>query len=106
MQLKKELGKNIQKFRKLNEITQEKLAEKVNVEINSISSIETRKYFPSPDNIVKIAEALNVSIKDLFNFKEDYSCEDYIHQINTFLNLIKDDKSKLSSISAYIQMII
>ena len=106
MQLKKELGKNIQKFRKLNKITQEKLAEKINVEINSISSIETGKYFPSPDNIVKIAEALNVSIKDLFNFKEDYSCEDYIHQINTFLNLIKDDKSKLSSISAYIQMII
>jgi transcriptional regulator with XRE-family HTH domain len=54
MQLKKELGKNIQKYRKLNRITQEKLAELIGVEINSISSIETGKYFPSPDNLVKI----------------------------------------------------
>ena len=52
MQLKKELGKNIQKYRKLNKITQEKLAEAVGLEINSISSIETGKYFPSPDNLV------------------------------------------------------
>ena len=46
MELKRELGKNIQKYRKLNKITQEKLAELIGVEINSISSIETGKYFP------------------------------------------------------------
>ena len=57
MNLKESLGKNIQKYRKLNNITQEKLAELINVEINSISSFERGKYFPSPDNLVKISEA-------------------------------------------------
>lgn len=106
MQLKKELGKNIQKFRKFNKLTQEKLAELVNVEINSISSIETGKYFPSPDNIVKIASALNVSVADLFSFKEDYSCDDYLKEIYARINLVKNDKSKLSAINSFIKMIV
>ncbi len=51
MDLKRNLGKNIQSYRKLNHITQKKLAELVDVEINSISSIELGKYFPSPENL-------------------------------------------------------
>ena len=70
MQLKKELGKNIQKYRKLNKITQEKLAEIVGIEINSISSIETGEYFPSPENLLKISKALDISLSNLFYFKE------------------------------------
>ncbi len=70
MYLKKELGKNIQTYRKLNKITQEKLAEMVGVEVNSISSIETGKYFPSPENLLKISKALNISLSDLFKVNE------------------------------------
>ena len=44
MNLKENLGKNIQKYRKLNKLTQEKLAEAVDVDINSISSIERGRY--------------------------------------------------------------
>ncbi len=103
MYLKKALGKNIQKYRKINKITQEKLAELVGVEINSISSVETGKYFPSPDNIVNIANALKVSLPDLFNFKEEYTNEDYLYEINSRLNLIKNDKSKLMSVNAFLE---
>ena len=104
MELKKELGKNIQKYRKLNRITQEKLAELIGVEINSISSIETGKYFPSPDNLVKIAKALNIEISELFCFREDnFSCEDYIKEINKNINLLSTDKLKLKSISNFIK---
>ncbi len=103
MQLKKELGKNIQKYRKLNKITQEKLAEAVGLEINSISSIETGKYFPSPDNLVKIATVLNISLSELFEFNEEYSCEDYLTEINKKINLIKNDKTKLSAINSFIK---
>lgn len=105
MQLKKELGKNIQKYRKLNRITQEKLAEMVGVEINSISSIETGKYFPSPENLVKISESLKISLSDLFKFKE-YSCQDYIDEIHKNLNFINDDKTKLSAIDGFIKQIL
>lgn len=106
MNLKENLGKNIQKYRKLNKITQEKLAELVDVEINSISSIERGKYFPSPDNLVKLANALNVSLSDLFLFKEDFSCEDYEKEIISALNLLKNDKIKLSAINSFIKNIL
>lgn len=106
MELKKELGKNIQKYRKLNKITQEKLAELIGVEINSISSIETGKYFPSPDNLVKIAMALNLNISTLFCFKENLSCEDYIDEIKKDIKLLSSDKAKLISISNFIKQLL
>ena len=105
MHLKKELGKNIQKYRKLNNITQEKLAEMVGVEINSISSIETGKYFPSPENLLKISESLKVSLSDLFKFNE-YSCQDYIDEINKNINYINNDKIKLSAVDGFIKQIL
>ena len=106
MQLKKELGKNIQKYRKLNKITQEKLAEMIGVEINSISSIETGKYFPSPENLVKISNVLKTNISNLFYFKEDCSCEDYIGEINNNIALLANDKIKLESINNFVKQLI
>lgn len=103
MHLKEQLGKNIQKFRKLNKITQEKLAEQVDVEINSISSIERGKYFPSPENLLKISETLNVSLSDLFDFKEEKTSEDYIKEIAQNIDFIKSDKTKLCAISEFIK---
>ena len=106
MNLKENLGKNIQKYRKLNNITQEKLAELIDVEINSISSFERGKYFPSPDNLVKISEALKISFADLFTFSEEYSYADYEKEIIKNINLIKNDKSKLCAINSFIKSIL
>ncbi len=106
MNLKENLGKNIQKYRKLNKITQEKLAEIIDLEINSISSIERGKYFPSPDNLVKIANALNVSISDLFCFKENLSCEDYQNEIISAVEFLKNDKTKLCAINSFIKSLL
>lgn len=103
MELKKELGKNIQKYRKLNKITQEKLAELIGVEINSISSIETGKYFPSPDNLVKIATSLNTDISNLFSFKDDLTSKDYLSEIENNLKLLNSDKTKLIAINNFIK---
>lgn len=106
MNIKENLGKNIKSYRKLNNITQEKLAELVNIEINSISYIERGKTFPSPDNLVKISTALNVSLSDLFNFKSDYNCEDYLEEINKNLDLLKNNRICLSSINSFIKSLI
>ncbi len=106
MNLKENLGKNIQKYRKLNKLTQEKLAEAVDVDINSISSIERGKYFPTPDNLVKISEALNVSLSDLFTFQSLGSCEDYEKEIKNNINLIRKDAVKLAAVNAFIKNIL
>ncbi len=102
MELKKALGQNIKKYRKINNITQEKLAEIVGVEVISISSIETGRYFPSPDNLLKISEALKISLSDLFNFQETKTCENYIENITKKINLLKADKVKLAAIELFI----
>lgn len=106
MNLKENLGKNIQKYRKLKKLTQEKLAESVNVDINSISSIERGRYFPTPDNLVKISETLNVSLSDLFTFNPLTSCEDYEKEIKNNINLIRNDVAKLSAVNAFIKNIL
>ena len=106
MNLKESLGKNIQKYRKLNSITQEKLSEIIDIEINSISSIERGKYFPSAENLVKISEALQVSLSDLFNFNYDLSCQDYENEIISNINLIKNDRTKLAAVSSFIKSIL
>ncbi len=106
MDLKQNLGKNIQSYRKLNRMTQEKLAELVDVEINSISSIERGKYFPSPENLVKISKALNVPLSDLFTFEPKYTSEDYMKEILSNIEFIKDDPIKLRAVSLFIKNIL
>ncbi len=63
------LGKNIAKYRNINSYTQNQLAEKVDVGREHIAKIETAKKCVSLKLLFKIAEALNVNEKDLFNFE-------------------------------------
>ena len=106
MDNKKLLGKRIKELRKNAGYTQEKLAEIVEIEINSISSIERGRYFPSPENLVKISTALNVSLSDLFNFSEKTTCADFEKEILSNLSLLKNDKTKLGAINSFIKSIL
>ena len=53
---KKLLGKRIQNIRKSKGLTQEKLAELINIEPPSLSYLETGKYAPSIDTLQKLSE--------------------------------------------------
>jgi transcriptional regulator with XRE-family HTH domain len=60
------LASNMKRQRKILEISQAKLAEKIDTAPNYIAMIETRKQFPSPEMIEKIAFALELDSIDLF----------------------------------------
>ena len=64
--LPKILGKRIQKARKSIGLTQEQLAEKINVSRAYVGYIEQARNTPSLELLEKIAKILKVSIKDLF----------------------------------------
>ena len=64
------IGLNILHYRKEQGMTQMQLAEKVNVSRNHIQRIETATDSCSLDVIIDIAEALNVPLKKLFEFKD------------------------------------
>lgn len=61
-------GKQIAEIRARNNLTQEQLAERIGYSTNHISKLELARTNPSFDLIVKIANALNIEEKELFNF--------------------------------------
>jgi transcriptional regulator with XRE-family HTH domain len=66
--LAKQLGKRIYLFRKQNGLTQAALAERVKISNEFMSGIERGAKLPSLFTLEKIAKALGVKPKDLFNF--------------------------------------
>ena len=61
------LGENIKRIRRRQHITQENLAELVDRSKNHISKIEQGLTNPPLDLLIEIANALNVSMNELFN---------------------------------------
>ena len=62
---KKEIGNTLKMYRKLAGLTQEELAEIVNIHEKQISRIESGIHFPTFDNFVKIMNALKIDFSDL-----------------------------------------
>lgn len=65
-QFLKKFGKRLATIRKQKGVTQEKLAELVDVHRTYIGFIEAGKRNPSIGNVQKIARALKVDIRELF----------------------------------------
>lgn len=81
MDIKVLLGKKIQEIRKSKNITQEHMAELLNIEPSSLSNIERGKYYPTSDNLNKIVKILDVEPYDLFNFKYLASHQDLLSEM-------------------------
>lgn len=64
------LGLNIAYYRKLNSFTQEKLAEKLDLDRTTISKIELATCGVSLDVIFEIAELFDISVEKLFDFRD------------------------------------
>lgn len=68
-QLKTKFGKRLQALRVKAGVTQEELADQTGLTVESISNMERGVYGPKFDNLEKIAKALGVPVKDLFEFE-------------------------------------
>ena len=78
-------GKKIREYRIKRSMTQAQLAEFVNVDNKHISCIENGKNFPSADVLNKLAKALSVEPKDLFEF---YYLQDSSNLKNDIVNML------------------
>ncbi len=68
MNTKELLGLKVKEIRKLRKITQEKLAELIDVDSGYISKLEVGQNFPSIGTLEKIAKVLDVELYELFQF--------------------------------------
>ncbi len=64
----KKLGKNIKKRRQELGYTQQELADKIGKGLNFVGKVEIAFSKPSLDTVIEIAKALDVKLKDLFDF--------------------------------------
>ena len=68
--IKKALVKRIADLRKRNRFSQEALAENSGYSVEFISLVERGVNAPSVSGLAKIAKALGVQVKDLFDFRK------------------------------------
>ena len=60
-----DLGQNIAKYRKLNNLTQEKFADELNVSRQTVNKWEASLSKPKLDKLKKIIEILKITYEDL-----------------------------------------
>ncbi|DAA95691.1 TPA: transcriptional regulator [Candidatus Gastranaerophilales bacterium HUM_9] len=92
MNNKKLLGKRIKEIRKQSNLTQEKLAEMIDIETTSLSGIESGRHFPSLLTLEKIANNLNVELKSLFNYNHLQSIDTMKNDIIENIDNLSDEK--------------
>ena len=86
------LGENLQFLRKKDNITQEQLAERLDVSRQSVSKWESDTAYPEMDKILQICDLFHVNMDDLVRkdvsllYVEDRT--DYDNQMNTFSKMI------------------
>ncbi len=93
--IKKVVGKRVQKIRKNKGLTQEQLAEIVDLSSNYISDIERGKSFTRVDKLIRIINGLQCSANDIFIDVIDCGDEIKSSQLSElFESLSKEDQEK------------
>ncbi|MBR4760879.1 MAG: helix-turn-helix transcriptional regulator [Lachnospiraceae bacterium] len=76
------LGKFIANRRKYMRLTQEELADKINVSKSAIAKWETDAGIPDRDNLQRLAKAIGVSVDDLHRIIDTNNLEDVDFEVN------------------------
>lgn len=94
MDIKKKVGRKLRDVRENANLTQEKLAEEIGVQTNTISKVETGRHFISADLLDKLCNYFKVDESYFFNFNfVNYSASDAekVDTINKKLKTLKSD---------------
>jgi len=67
--IKELVGARLKELRKNKGLSQADVAERVNVDAKHISRLETGKTFPYPETLEALGKALDVPVKEFFEFE-------------------------------------
>ena len=90
--LSKLIGKRIKEIRESKKLKQIDLANLIEIEATNLSKIEKGIHLPKEENLNKITAALDIEIKDLFDFKHLKSKDELLRKINYILNDSKQEE--------------
>lgn len=94
MNTKQLIGRRIKELRKLKKLSQEELAEMVEIAPRHLSSLETGRNFPSFVTLEKIAKHLNVDLADIVDYPYKTYSLDKLRQVTKKM-IDEADESKL-----------
>ena len=84
--LTKNLGIRIKELRERNNLTQQKLAELIDMEFSNLSKIERGIQMPKEKTIERIIKVLKTNEEELFDFKHIMPKKELIEHIIVILN--------------------
>ncbi len=97
MNTKELLGKRVRELRKKRGLTQERLAEKANVDVKFLGNIERGKENPTVGTLEKIAGALSVRLHQILNYEHQLQGQRLLRRRITQI-LDKCDEKELRTI--------
>lgn len=106
MNIKKELGEKIKRLRKKQKLTQEQLAEMIDIAPRNLSSIEVGTSFAKAETLEKILIALNSTTEELFSNDHIKSNEALIKEIHNSISSIQNNKVLLEKVYKVIKALI
>ena len=96
-----DLGKKIIEMRKNKNLSQEQLAEILNVSRQTISNWENGRFYPDIDALVKISKCFNISLDDLLA-----SDSNILNHLKVSTDIVRSNKNILYAILLNIFLII
>ena len=88
------LGARIKELRKRAGMSQEQLAEKIDVDPKHLSRIEVGRGYPSLDALENIAHVLNVEMKCLFEFQHLDSADSVAVAVESLLESATENEKR------------
>ncbi len=89
------IGRRIKELRLQHKITQEKLAELIDMSVPYVSYIETAKKKPSLETLIRVSNALGVTIDELLTGNQLHNPTDYQTDIDLLLAECSQNEKRL-----------
>ena len=89
------LGKRIRSLRKKNGLSQEQLAERVNMSSKYLGEIERGQVNFSIDIAERISDTLDIELTDLFDYQHELNRKTLIKKINSLIQDANDENLQL-----------
>jgi len=94
-EINKKIGNRIKYLRQQRGLSQEKLAEAIDIATTSLSYVETGRGFMTLVTLEKLAKVLNVELYEIFKFSTINTKEEMYQFVISKINLLKDDDEKM-----------
>ena len=95
-EIKELIGARIKSIRDAKGMTQERLAEVMDINSKYLSNIERGKENPTLDMLIKLANALEVEMWEMFDFGHEVSLKELRETMSSFLKELDDEKLRMA----------